>query len=267
MLCPKGCLLVFGGLRMSMGVPARMSAAHVAQVVQMGGFVLPIESHELLRYCLSTREWAGVQTAGKKPTAAFRHSATLVPQRSQLVLWGGFAWHSLDRWPWTDDLPCNTLSVLGLGPHSAFMTWSQPEVEQRACWALPRGSHSATLLGDQIFVFGGVSVPEDRLVDGAVFECDLDDAFVIDTTTWELHTTATLGCNAPAVRSAHSAHVVPSRYVDGNVMGDGDGAAPALALLVIGGREFIAAADPEDDEHHPRDSVHALMLWPQQPTP
>lgn len=267
MLCPKGCLLVFGGLRMSMGVPARMSAADEAQVVQTGGLVLPIESHELLRYCLSTREWAGVQTAGKKPTAAFRHSATLVPQRSQLVLWGGFAWHSLEREPWTDDLPCNTLSVLGLGPHSAFMTWSQPEVEQRACWALPRGSHSATLLGDQIFVFGGVSVPEDRLVDGAVFECDLDDAFVIDTTTWELHTTATLGCNAPAVRSAHSAHVVPSRYVDGNVMGDGDGAAPALALLVIGGREFIAAADPEDDEHHPRDSVHALMLWPQQPTP
>ena len=262
MLCPKGCLLVFGGLRMSMGIPARVSAAHEAQVVQMGGLVLPIESHELLRYCLSTSEWAGVQTAGKRPTAAFRHSATLVPQRSQLVFWGGFAWHSLDREPWTDDLPCNTLTVLGLGAHSAFMTWSQPEVAQRACWALPRGSHSATLLGDQIIIFGGVSLPEDRLVNEAIFERDLDDAFVIDTTTWQLHTTATLGCNAPAVRSAHSAHVVPSRYVDGNVMGDGDGAAPALALLVIGGREFIAAANPEDDEHHPRDSVHALMLWP-----
>lgn len=258
-----GCLLLFGGVRMTLGIPERLPPQHVQDVIALGGMTLPVESRALLRYCPSDGEWTHVQCSGAQHVhlGAFRHSATLVPHRAQLVCWGGFHWRSLEEAPWTDDVPTDHLSVLSL--RSWTWTAPRPHANTRPHAITPRGSHSACLLGERLFVFGGVSV------DHEAYERDLDEGFVLDLNTWARERCE--GLVSPSRRSAHTAHVVPHRYLgaleggpgtsDGG--GDDPSGAAALAVLVLGGREYIAGDSPEEDEHRPRESVHGLLLLPE----
>eukprot|EP01137_Pigoraptor_chileana_P013763 Opistho-2@67642 len=134
-------------------------------------------------------EWTLVKSLGKSPTSAY-HSCTVF--RDELYVFGGVHGHQSARIP---DTCSNTVHVFT----PATSTWYEPLVTgTKPC---PRSGHSATLVGEQLIIFGGWDSPT----------C-FGDLFILDLVMMEFTQPQTSG-SPPSPRSWHSAVALPDRKI------------------------------------------------------
>jgi len=149
-----------------------------------------------------------------RPLARWRHTAT-VYDNTYIIVFGGFHTHGHrlnDVWVF-----------------DAFtLTWSQPNEDHnleaaQPCqltnieWpnvAPPRAAHSATLIGDNIYIFGGYG--------GSGFSRrDLDDLYSLNVKTWTWNKIAAKG-TPPEKRSGHQACAIEKKvYIFGGTSSAG----------------------------------------------
>ena len=158
-------------------------------------------SNDLFRMKLGSggMEWIRVTPRNNSviPLERWQHSATLF-EGTQLVVFGGFHTHSHrlnDLWvfdavgmSWRQpNLQHNTEAVI---PHQlAIGGWSNAPS--------PRAAHSATLIGENMYVFGGYG--------GLGYSRrDLDDLYALNLTNWQWSKVQAKGA-APEKRSGHRA--------------------------------------------------------------
>lgn len=168
-------------------------------------------SRELFRLDVSNKtnlEWKKIPETGLQPLARWRHSATLF-DNTQILIFGGFA---------TSDHRLNDVWVFD----AVGYTWSQPNPKHNQeatvpCqltnnqWANvppPRASHSATLIGESIYIFGGYG--------GLGYgRRDLDDLYSLNVNTWSWSKVLPKG-SAPEKRSGHQACAIEKKiYIFG----------------------------------------------------
>lgn len=169
-------------------------------------------SNELFRIDLTNKmglEWMRVPVAGDEvPLPRWRHSATLFDS-TQILVFGGF--HSTDH-------RLNDVWVFD----AVGYTWSQPNKKHNseasiACqlsnveWANvppPRAGHSATLINDLLYVFGGYG--------GLGYSRrDLDDLYTLNIYTWQWNKVTPKG-SGPEKRSGHCACCIEKKiYIFG----------------------------------------------------
>ena len=144
-----------------------------------------------------------------KPTPRWNHSASLLPDGKTVLVFGGFGTKVQPR--------LNDLWLFDTEKEK----WSQPnngktnenggvvsfKVDWKNC-PVPRGSHSANVIGDKLLVFGGYG--------GSGFtRKDFNDLHALDTKTWEWSVVETTG-EKPQERSGHKAVTVQDKlYVMG----------------------------------------------------
>ena len=143
--------------------------------------------------------------------------------------------------PGWDERCSNELYLLAL----RTLTWSMPTV--RGTPPIPRGGHSAVVVGDHVLILGGCDGGENNVDDNERFvERDLADVRALDTESWEYIDVQPDGVALPP-RSGHTAHLLPC---DGGV-----------ALLVLGGRDYRPPVHAwQEGEHHGRDDAYLLLL-------
>ena len=151
-------------------------------------------------------EFTALDLPGTKPLPRWRHSASLIDQ-NQILLFGGFA-SSTQRY--NDAWVFNTVT----------MEWWQPVPKSSECvdgnhmpsgWPgtpSPRGAHTATLIGKNVYVFGGYG--------GMGYgRRDLDDLHMLNIETWKWSKVTPKG-KGPEKRSGHQATACDSSlYVFG----------------------------------------------------
>ena len=163
-------------------------------------------------WCLKTQgdafEWSLISPAGECPLPRWKHSASVYG--NQLVVFGGF--HSSTNRS-NDTFLFDTVSL----------TWSRPidaqgeftprgnHMPTKNAWPFtpsPRGAHSATVLGDVIYIFGGYG--------GQGYgRRDFNDMFQLDLKDWTWSKTQCRG-KSPDPRSSHAAcRVESSIFVHG----------------------------------------------------
>ena len=153
--------------------------------------------------------WAKVNIPGPSPTPRWHHSATLLPDGKTFVTFGGFGskaqpllndvWlYDTDTDSWSQPIPGQTTENEGV---------VRLKVDWPGC-PVPRGSHSAAVSGDKLYVFGGYG--------GAGFtRKDFNDLCVLDLSSYQWTTVETTG-EVPEARSGHRAVTVDSKmYVMG----------------------------------------------------
>lgn len=165
-------------------------------------YVLEMKPHS------STMQWELPQTHGSPPPARESHSAVAYMggdgKHPKLIIYGGMSGCRLgDLW----QLDIQT------------MQWSKPFVE--GIPPLPRSLHSATLIGNKMYVFGGwvplVIDDDNRGVQvGNVHEkewkCTNTLATLnLDTNKWELITTESFTDDVPRARAGHCAVAISTR--------------------------------------------------------
>jgi dynein heavy chain len=151
--------------------------------------------------------WSKVESSGRQPEARSNHSTILYNKK--IILFGGFK---------SSSIRYNDLWILD----TATDEWSQPhigvtetkpdgEVVFKRSWPevpAPRGAHSATLVGNQMYIFGGYG--------GSGFaRRDFNDITALDLDTWEWRPIECTG-EIPEPRSGHQGVAVNEKiYVIG----------------------------------------------------
>uniref|UniRef100_A0A7S2QUS9 Uncharacterized protein n=1 Tax=Triparma pacifica TaxID=91992 RepID=A0A7S2QUS9_9STRA len=149
----------------------------------------------LLRMGSAEMEFTALDLPGTKPPPRWRHTASLIDQ-NQILLFGGFA-SSTQRY--NDVWVFNTVT----------MEWWQPVPKSSECvdgnhmasgWPgtpSPRGAHTSTLIGKNVYVFGGYG--------GMGYgRRDLDDLHMLNIETWKWSKITPKG-KGPEKRSGHQA--------------------------------------------------------------
>jgi dynein heavy chain len=168
-------------------------------------------SNEL--FCLdvsnkTNMEWKRITDTDDAPLPRWRHSATLF-DNTQILVFGGFA---------SSDHRLNDVWVFD----AVAYKWSQPNAQhnQEAAipfqltnnhWANvppPRASHTATLIGEHVYIFGGYG--------GMGYgRRDLDDLYSLDVNRWVWSKVAPKGL-APEKRCGHQACAIERKiYIFG----------------------------------------------------
>lgn len=161
-------------------------------------------SDEIFRLDLSNKlevQWSRLNVGkGAKPLSRWRHSATLF-DNTQILVFGGFH---------TTDHRLNDVWVYDTIGH----VWMQPNAKHNAEAALPcqlsnsewpnvpspRAGHSASLIGELVYVFGGYG--------GMGYSRrDMDDLYTLNVYTWTWSKVNPKG-TIPEKRSGHQAVVV-----------------------------------------------------------
>lgn len=163
-------------------------------------------SDEVFRLDLSNKadvEWSRLTVTGVKPLPRWRHSATLF-ENTQLLIFGGFH---------TTDHRLNDVWVFD----TVGACWTQPNAKHNqeasvACqlsnteWAnvpSPRAGHTATLIGEVVYVFGGYG--------GMGYSRrDVDDLHTLNVHTWTWTKLNPKG-SIPDKRSGHQAVAVEKK--------------------------------------------------------
>ena len=143
----------------------------------------PGPNNDLYKLDMSGQEfyWSKVEQTGRCPEPRSHHTATAFGS-SKILIFGGFRNSSLR---YNDVWILDTTTDEWSQPH-AGITESKPdgEVVYKRSWPevpSPRGSHSATLMGSQLYIFGGYG--------GAGFaRRDFNDLSALDLDTWEWRT-------------------------------------------------------------------------------
>ena len=145
--------------------------------------------------------WSVPQTHGQPPPPRESHTAVVYTDRngkSRLIVYGGMSGHRLGDL-WTLDLET--------------MTWYQPMVEGPA--PLPRSLHSASVIGNRMFIFGGwvpLVIDENRTTQEKEWKCtNTMAALNLDTMTWETVQTDVYDDQVPRPRAGHCAVGIHSR--------------------------------------------------------
>ncbi|MFH4982206.1 hypothetical protein AB6A40_008915 [Gnathostoma spinigerum] len=153
-----------------------------------------------LRCGSNNLQWECPQTYGSPPPGRESHTAVLYEAgRPQLIIYGGMN-------------GCRLGDVWLLDIES--MSWSNPVV-QGAC-PLPRSLHSANLIGDRMFVFGGwvpMTIDDMKLqLNEKEWKCTNTLAVLnLSTLCWEESTREVIGEGVPRARAGHSAVVINKR--------------------------------------------------------
>ncbi len=153
-------------------------------------------------------EFTRLNIPGPSPLPRWRHTATLF-ESTQILIFGGF--HNTDHRlndVWVFDTISNT--------------WTQPNPKHNQEAAVscqlannewtnvppPRAGHSATLIGENVYIFGGYG--------GLGYgRRDLDDVFALNVYTWQWSKITPKGA-APEKRSGHQAVAVEKKiYIFG----------------------------------------------------
>ncbi|RWS07309.1 host cell factor 1-like protein [Dinothrombium tinctorium] len=157
-------------------------------------------------------QWELPQTYGTPPPPRESHTAVAYMgpdgKTPKLIIYGGMSGCRLgDLW----QLDINS------------MTWSKPEIRGLQPGPLPRSLHSATLIGNKMYVFGGwvpLVVDNDRSVIGGVtanvhekeWKCTNTLATLnLDTMAWEVVTNESFDDNVPRARAGHCAVAISTR--------------------------------------------------------
>jgi hypothetical protein len=91
-------------------------------------------------FFLDTFEWTKIETVGVQPKARSGHTATLLANETQLLVFGGCG---------SDSDFLNDVHIL----HLLDMRWEQPLIHGTE--PSPRFRHTCTLIGSQLYVFAG----------------------------------------------------------------------------------------------------------------
>jgi dynein heavy chain len=170
---------------------------------------LPTNDVFLLKLSTNTNlEWTKLHLSNPKPLPRWRHSATVF-NNTQIFIFGGY--HSSDQ-------RLNDVWIFD----SVGRQWHQPNPEHNAeaqiphqltniVWPnvpSPRAGHSATLVGDNIYIFGGYG--------GMGYSRrDLDDLYIFNTIHMTWSKVQAKG-SAPDKRSGHQACAVEKKiYIFG----------------------------------------------------
>lgn len=159
---------------------------------------------------MASMEWSKIEISKSQtcPPARWRHSACTI-NGSQILIMGGF--HSNDQ-------RLNDVWIYDV----ANGLWQQPHVEHNVeaatphllsntTWAnvmSPRGSHSATVIGKSVYIFGGYG-------GSGYSRRDLDDLLCLNYETWTWTKTAARG-TPPEKRCGHTACAIENKlYIIG----------------------------------------------------
>jgi tRNA wybutosine-synthesizing protein 3 len=138
-------------------------------------------------------QWSKVETTGEAPCPRFRHSASVIGDTIYVI--GGFSG------PKTRHNDVWKLDV-ATGAWSNVIKDTAADGKANKSVPAPRGSHSADVIGTDIYIFGGY---------GGYDFClkELGDMFVLDTQqmTWR----AVVAKGAPSPRSGHASCVHKAR--------------------------------------------------------
>jgi dynein heavy chain len=157
----------------------------------------PGPNNELFKLDMSSAEfyWSKIENNGKAPEPRSQHTC-VVYNDTKILLFGGFrSSHIRYNDVWILDTTTDEWSQ----PHAGVTeTKHDGEVVFKRQWPdvpMPRGAHSATLVGSQMYIFGGYG--------GAGFaRRDFNDITVLDLDTWEWRSVETSG-EIPEARSGH----------------------------------------------------------------
>jgi dynein heavy chain len=195
---------------------------------EVGKLALPGPTNDLYKLDMSSDSeyyWAKLKPKerGDEPCARWQHSATKIDD-TKIIVFGGFTSSKEkvrlnDTWilDTTKDSWCAEKDFLVSDVAQESQWKVNAKVVERPC---PRGSHSAALVNDAIFIFGGYGG------DGYSRK-DFNDLHALCTKSWQWFKLEAKG-DAPKPRSGHK-----SVYFDGN-------------LYVMGGWN---AAETFDDVH------------------
>eukprot|EP01040_Poterioochromonas_malhamensis_P019773 gene19773-23442_t len=163
----------------------------------------PGPNNELFKLDISSSEfyWSKVESSSSARIPEPRSHHTTVVYGNKIILFGGFR-SSTIRYNdiWIVDTACDEWSQ----PHVGITeTKADGDVVFKRQWPdvpAPRGGHSSTLVGSQMFVFGGYG-------GSGYARRDFNDVCALDLDTWEWRPVECTG-NAPEPRSGHQAVAV-----------------------------------------------------------
>jgi len=159
----------------------------------------PGPNNDLYKLDMSSSEffWSKIETtaSGRFPEPRSHHTLS-VYNNTKILLFGGFRSSSIR---YNDVWILDTANDDWSQPHAGVTeTKADGEVVYKRTWPdvpAPRGSHSATVVGTQVYIFGGYG--------GSGFaRRDFNDVSVLDLDTWEWRTLDCTG-EVPEARSGH----------------------------------------------------------------
>jgi len=208
----------------------------------------------------------------------------------------GFQATPLEPFPRERDISPDEIALL----HMRTLTWTYPVVSAGPR-PPPRAAHTATLIGESLLLYGGAAnhernheedlgdtfvldtaawayrrlnsacAPEVRRSSGMVF-------YFYEAATFTTFAQAEAAARSPPPRSSHSAVLLPMSLFDGRGGGRGGGSGNSsggtsggggavcpseagLAVLILGGRDFVPAVTPfSPPQNRSRDDAHLLWL-------
>eukprot|EP01041_Mallomonas_annulata_P001785 gene1785-3464_t len=170
----------------------------------------PGPNNELFKLDMSGQEfyWTKLESGGRWPEPRSHHTAT-VYGTSKIVVFGGFRSSTIR---YNDIWILDTSTDEWTQPHAGITeTKGDGEVVFKRFWAdVPshRGSHTATLIGSQLYIFGGYG-------GSGYARRDFNDVSSLDLDTWEWKSIECTG-EVPEPRSGHQTiAVLDSLYVIG----------------------------------------------------
>jgi hypothetical protein len=159
----------------------------------LGGYGTGETHLELLVLDLETLAWFTPPLAGPAPLQRYSHSCSIVG--AKLVLFGGFSFNGYRL----NDLSVLDTSRIVRGEEedsSSQVEWTRINQESQGTPPCARFAHTATVVGDKIYLFGGN--------DGQNL---FNDMHVLDTETWTWSPCHTTG-EIPLARAGHAAVLV-----------------------------------------------------------
>lgn len=168
----------------------------------------PGPNGDLFKLDMSSTEfyWSKIESTGRCPEPRSHHST--IVYTGKIILFGGFRSSSTR---FNDIWILDTTTDEWSQPHVGITEVRNDEVVFKRPWPevpAPRGAHSATLVGSQMYVFGGYG--------GSGFaRRDFNDVIALDLETWEWRPIDCRG-EAPDARSGHQGVAVKEKiYVIG----------------------------------------------------
>ena len=158
----------------------------------------PGPNNELYKVDMSSSEfyWTKIDNSTGRLPEPRSHASMVVYKTNKIILFGGFRSSSIR---YNDVWILDTANDEWSQPHAGITeTKADGEVVFKRSWPdvpFQRGGHSATLIGSQMYIFGGYG--------GSGFaRKDFNDVSVLDLDTWEWRTLECTG-EIPAPRSGH----------------------------------------------------------------